>query len=279
MNEIVKTTESKPPTASSPVLSSNAGAMLNIIERAAFDPTVDIARLEMLFDMQRKFLADEARVKFERAMSAAQGEMGPVTKDAQNNHTKSRYARLEAVDEVIRPIYSKHGFSLSFNQAEAPSGAIKVVCKVGHEAGHSELYDLTGGLDNKGSGGNANKTDIQATGSTVTYLRRYLTCMIFNVVIADQDRDGNAEQQNKAHLVRINEEQKAEISTILKALVEAKIETDSFYPWIRDHMNAEAIDDLKASDFPRVVTALKRKLQHARKTTASADDDFPGDRP
>ena len=100
MSAVAKIAEAAPP----PAVSSTAGTMLTIIERAAFDPSVDIARLEMLFEMQRKFLADEARVKFEKAMSAAQGEMGPVTKDAQNSHTRSRYARLEAVDEVIRPI-------------------------------------------------------------------------------------------------------------------------------------------------------------------------------
>ena len=272
MSVVAKIAEAAPP----PAVSSNAGTMLTIIERAAFDPSVDIARLEMLFEMQRKFLADEARVKFEKAMSAAQGEMGPVTKDAQNSHTKSRYARLEAVDEVIRPIYSKHGFSLSFNQADAPSGAVKVVCKVGHEAGHSELYDLTGGLDNKGSGGNANKTDIQATGSTVTYLRRYLTCMIFNVVIADQDRDGNAPANNKAHLVRVDEKQKAEILRLLKAIADLGVETTSFYAFIRDNMDADTVDDLKVSDYPRVMTALKRKLAAAEKP---ADDAFPGDKP
>jgi hypothetical protein len=275
MNEIAKVTD-KPAPVVAASLSSNASAMLNIIERAAFDPTVDIARLEMLFEMQRKFLADEARVKFERAMSAAQGEMGQVTKDAQNTHTKSRYARLEAVDEVIRPIYTKHGFSLSFNQAEAPTGALKLTCKVGHEAGHSESYDLTGGLDNKGSQGTANKTDIQAAGSTVTYLRRYLTCMIFNVVIADQDRDGNDAKTNKAHLVRINEKQKSEIAGLLKTLTDAGVETATFYTFIREHIQAETLDDIKVSDYPGVITALKNKLRNAKKPPA---DDFPGDRP
>jgi hypothetical protein len=259
-----------------PPSTPQAVSMLNIIERAAFDPSVDIARLEMLFDMQRRMIADEAKVAFERAMSAAQGEMGPVTRDAQNSHTNSRYARLEAVIAAIGPIYTKHGFSLSFNQGESPSGAVKIICKVGHAGGHHEIYDLTGGLDAAGSQGKANKTAIQATGSTITYLRRYLTCMIFNVAIVDEDKDGNAASHNKAHLMRIDEKQKGEILSLLKSLADAKIETATFYTFIREHMDAETVDDLKVSDYPNVITALKNKLRAAQKPPS---DDFPRDQP
>lgn len=35
-------------------------------------------------------------------------------------------------------------------------------------------------------------TPVQAVGSTVTYLRRYLSAMVFNVVLADDDDDGEA---------------------------------------------------------------------------------------
>lgn len=256
MNEIIKV-----PGNSVPVPISNAGALLNIIERAAFDPAVDIARLEMLFEMQRKVVADEARVKFEGAMTQAQAEMGPVLREAENKHTKAKYARLEDIDAAIRPVYTRHGLSLSFNQLEAPLGSVAVSCKVGHEGGHFQTYSLVGGLDNVGAGGNANKTPIQALGSSVSYLRRYLTCMIFNIALKNEDNDGNV--QNKAHLVRINAEQKGEILKLIKELSDAGEETASFYDFIREQMQAEAIDDLKVSDYPRVVTALKNKIRSA----------------
>lgn len=256
MNEITKIPETK---AMEPV--SNAGALLNIIERAAFDPAVDIARLELLFEMQRKVLADEARVAFEQAMTQAQAEMEPVAREAQNTHTKAKYARLEDIDAAIRPVYTRHGLSLSFNQQEAGAGSVSVSCKVGHARGHFESYTLTGGLDNVGAGGNANKTPIQALGSSVSYLRRYLTCMIFNIALKNEDNDGNA--QSKAHLVRINAEQKGEILRLIKELADAGIETASFYEFIRSQMSAEAVDDLKVADYPRVITALKNKIKQA----------------
>jgi hypothetical protein len=244
------------------VATSNSGALLNIIERAAFDASVDIARLEMLFNMHRQVLADEAKALFAIAMSAAQGEIEPVAKDAQNQETKAKYARLEAILAAISPIYTKHGFSLSFNQTESLDKQVSITCRLAHAGGHSESYTLSGSLDNAGIRGTTNKTPIQAMGSTITYLRRYLTCMIFNVSIKDEDNDGN-HQHNRAHLVLINPEQKSAITELLAKLKSYGVETETFYSWITDSMNAETIDDLKASDYPRVMTALNNKLKGA----------------
>jgi hypothetical protein len=67
-----------------------------------------------------------------------------------------------------------------------------VFCDVLHSEGHRERKSLTGSLDTVGPNGSRNKTDIQGLGSSTSYLRRYLTCMIFNVTISNEDRDGNA---------------------------------------------------------------------------------------
>jgi len=124
-------------------------------------------------------------------MAAVQFEMRPVIRDAHNEQTRSDYATLARIATAIAPIYSKHGFSLEFNTEPSERADICVVCECSHNQGHSKWYRLPGGLDTAGAQGKVNKTPMHGLGSSLSYLRRYLTCFIFNVALTDDD-DGNA---------------------------------------------------------------------------------------
>lgn len=167
-------------------------ALLNVIALAARDPATDVAKFEALFRLQQEIIREQQAGEFKRGMSAVQAEMGPVVRDAKNEQTRSKYARLETIDAMLRPIYSKHGFGLSFNSVPLEGGNIRVECEVSHEAGHSKTYSLEAALDMMGAQGKVNKTPLHALGSSVSYLRRYLTTMIFNVTLTNEDDDGNA---------------------------------------------------------------------------------------
>ena len=178
-----------------------ADSLLNFVARAMADPTIDVAKLEVLLRIQREIVADDARLRFNRAMSAAQAEMLPVVRNASNNVTNSKYATLEAVDAVIRPIYTRHGFLMTFNSEPIDGADLRVVCEVSHDGGHLKRYELEASPDTVGTRGNVNKTALHALGSTVTYLRRYLTMMCWNLVTTD-DQDGNRPtQQNDGEIV------------------------------------------------------------------------------
>jgi hypothetical protein len=169
-------------------------SLLAVIARAANDPAVDVAKMEKLLEMQLKISSVQAEAAFNKAMSDCQAEMPMVYKDKKGEN--NRYATLESVDKVARPIYSKHGFSLSFGGDEIVDGMVTVHCRLSHcekgaSVGHSVNYKLTGQVDTSGPKGGATKTGIQGMGSTASYLRRYLTCMIFNIATTD-DNDGAA---------------------------------------------------------------------------------------
>jgi hypothetical protein len=169
--------------------------MDTFIERAALDPGFDVVKLDALLRMQREAVHETAKREFNAAMAAAQAEMLPVIRDATNTHTGSKYAKLATIDAEMRPIYTKHGFSIRFGTAPAPqSGWIRVMCTVAHAGGYEEPpIALDAPMDVAGSGGKVNKTAIQAVGSSVSYLRRYLLTMAFNIVLADDpDDDGEA---------------------------------------------------------------------------------------
>jgi hypothetical protein len=185
MNQIAPVTVE---AAAEPAVSDS---LLNFVARAMTNPKINADKLEALLRMQRQIVADDAKLRFNRAMSAAQAEMTPVVRDARNSQTNSRYASLDAIDAAIRPIYTRHGFCLSFNSEPIEHAGIRIVCEVSHEAGHSRTYQLESALDTIGPLGKANKTPLHGLGSAVSYLRRYLTGMIFHVVLTNEDTDGN----------------------------------------------------------------------------------------
>lgn len=168
-----------------------AKSLLQVIARAASDPAVDIEKMQQLLAMQERIHARNAEIEFAAAMVCCQAEIPQVLRDATNDFNKSRYARLESINKQIVPIYTKHGFSLSFGTADpvAP-GNIKLICRVSHVAGHSRDHQCELSPDAVGAGGKANKTAVQAFGSTVSYGRRYLTLLIFNVTLTNEDTDG-----------------------------------------------------------------------------------------
>jgi hypothetical protein len=177
--------------ALTPQDANGSSGLLNFIERASRDPDFDVAKFGELLRMQRELVQEQARGAFNRAMAAAQAEMLPVIRDATNTHTNSKYARLETVDRAMRPIYTKHGFGVRFGSDVSPrEGYIRIVCTVSHVGGYSETNYLDAPPDTTGSQGKANKTAVQAVGSSVSYLRRYLLAMVFNIVLADDDDDG-----------------------------------------------------------------------------------------
>ncbi len=177
--------------ASLPASAPEPVTILNIIDRASRDPGVDVDKLDRLLVMQERVMAQQARVEYDNAMADAQEAMKPIRANLENPQTKSEYADYAALDRAIRPIYAKHGFSLSFNTGDgAPAGEVRVICTVAHRGGHREYPHLDMPADGKGARGGDVMTKTHATGAAITYGKRYLLGMIFNLAVT-RDDDGN----------------------------------------------------------------------------------------
>jgi hypothetical protein len=179
-----------------------AMSLLNVIERASRDSSVDVAKLESLLQMQERVMRARAKQEFTQALSAVAAELEPVARDARNTHTNTRYAKLESIDAALRPIYSRHGFSVRYGSEPAADGLVHVTCTVSHIGGHSETLGLAAPVDAVGTGGKTSKTGVQAIGSTVTYLRRYLLTMAMNVTFIDDDDDDDGEAARRSGSTR-----------------------------------------------------------------------------
>lgn len=173
-------------------VSTEAAALIQVISKAASDPTVDVVKLKELMAMHERITDREAEKAFNSAMALCQGEIGQVATDADNPQTRSKYATYAKLDSVLRPRYIKHGFALSFGEdvCEKPD-TVRVTCIVSHVGGHSRKYHRDMPADGKGAKGGDVMTKTHAAGAAGSYGARYLLKGIFNVAIGEYDNDGN----------------------------------------------------------------------------------------
>lgn len=172
--------------------------LLAVISRAASDPACDIEKMERLLAMHERMQERQAEQAFNEAMNAVQAETRRVAADANNAQTRSKYATYAALDRALRPIYSAHGFSISFDTGtDAPEGNVRVLAYVSHSGGHTRTYRALIPSDGKGAKGGDVMTKTHAFGAASSYGMRYLLKMIFNVAIGEDDDDGNIGQHAK----------------------------------------------------------------------------------
>lgn len=171
---------------SSLAVPSDATAFLAIIDRVARSKNADAATLKQLIEARERMLAQQAQQAYHAAMWAAQAEMEPVRADALNEDTQSRYASYFALDAALRPIYVEHGFTLSFDTADCPlADHVRVLCYVSHRGGHIARFHVDMPYDD------TLEARTHAATSAMTYSRRTLLGMVFNIAV-DKDDDGNA---------------------------------------------------------------------------------------
>lgn len=165
--------------------------LLAVIERAAKDPATDVEKMERLMAMFERVQARNAEAEFTRAMISCQSKIQRIAANKENPQTRSMYATYDNLDRAIRPVYTEAGFALSFDVGESAAEAVRVLCHVMHRDGHTRTYD-SGPIpaDGKGIQGNSAMTKTHAAGSAMTYGRRYLLALIFNLAFGKDD-DGN----------------------------------------------------------------------------------------
>lgn len=210
---------------------------------AAVSGQADLEKVEKLLELQERWEANEARKQFAKSFAIAQANILPVVKTKFNNQTKSNYADLADIIETAQPIYTKEGFSVTFNEGDCPKeGHARVLADVLHCKGHKEQYRLDIPLDGAGIKGNANMTAIHGKASSVSYGKKYLMCMIWN--IPTQDNDG---QSTSAKNLGDKELHSIRDLLISKELTEAGL---------AKYMGVEKLENIKADDYMKALAAI-----------------------
>lgn len=205
-----------------------------------------------------------------KAISAAQGEFLTVEKSSTNPHFKSKFAPLDNIIEMLRPILPKHG--LSFVQfTDITDGGIVVETVITHESGQW----VSGSLKMP-----ATKQDPQGYGSALTYGRRYGLSAAFGIA-SDEDVDGNNADEkpgSKTEQKQKNQQQQVELTPAQQAYgtiidwidkASAKLKTaEELKSWYLNDGNKQLVDKKSQLD-AKLMSAANRHLEQTMKIMPS----------
>jgi hypothetical protein len=169
-----------------------------------------------------------------------------------------KYAPLEEIDKYLRPLLTEEEMDLSYSDEPAEGGAIRIRGRLKHlPGGYYEDSFMSAPPDTTGG-----KSNVQAVGSTNSYLRRYVACNIFNIVVVGDDDDGNGGTIDEA-----------QIKTILALIKKAKVG-----PKFLKYMKAQSVEEassLKAAvatiavrDYRKAVSTLEQQIAKAEASRA-----------
>ena len=226
--------------------------VIQMVERIAMNPEADIEKLERVMALQERMLDRDQEVIFNKALVAAQREMPVVETKSENKQTNSFYAKLDTINKAIVPVYTKHGFAVSFDTQDSPLPEhIRIVATLVHADGHSKDFRHDLPIDDKGIKGSVNKTQMHGRASTVSYGQRYLLCMIFNISTGT-DVDGNRDQPNK-----ITEEQALD----LKAKIQEYTKPDWLETKVLESYGIESLNDLPANKLGEATSKVENQCK------------------
>lgn len=168
--------------------------------RLAIERDVDVDKLERLIAMRDRELLRQAQQEYDRAFSQMLSEYVPVTKDNKATDRDGsllyRYAPLETILKVYAPIWTKHGFSWTWEEhAKTIDGKrfLDITCVVnGH--GYEKRYTVEVEVPQPTKFTNA----VQVTGVAKTYGRRYSLIDAFSPIIEDEDDDARSLSTDEA---------------------------------------------------------------------------------
>lgn len=206
----------------------------------AIDKGADMDKLEKLMDLQMRWEQNNARKAYHEAMAQFKANPPEIEKDKKvaYGNTKYNHASLSNVTAKINSELSKYGLSASWTTTQTDKG-VTVTCKISHVMGHSEETSLTAGLDKSGA-----KNDIQALGSTISYLERYTILALTGLATSEMDDDG------QGTIEYITDKQK---SMLVDMMNSKGVKEEKFL----EYMKVDEWEKIPADKFNVAMTALK----------------------
>ncbi len=242
---------------------------------------IDTDQMSKMLEIAERLKATAAKEAYAVDFAVVQANIDGAVKTARNPQTGSMYAKLEGVIEASKPAYTAQGFSVVFYEGVTEvEGHIRVCADVLHRDGHKEPYHYDVPLGGVGIAGKVNMTAIHAKATSVTYGRRYLLCMIWN--IPTQDDDGNAPDKKPPEVKPPDDDEWGYIDEICKQIpapprmrvdrnkvASICYESKQAYPHHK-HSIAPVVKWLSEMDRPELFITENR-------TQFEIDNDMPGD--
>lgn len=147
----------------------------------------------VILSEQRAMLQRQDEIDFQNALRRIQDKLKPIARRGHNPETHSRYATIESIDDELEGLLEQERMVLSFEPR--PSEKPEMILIVGSlglaGTAYKREYPLEMPADGRGAKGGGVMSRTHATGSAITYAKRYLKNMIFNLRFREKDDDGN----------------------------------------------------------------------------------------
>jgi hypothetical protein len=244
--------------------SDNLSTVFALIERTTLDPSAGVEKLERMMAMYERLKAKEAELAFNAAKGRILKKLAgikivknrPVLPESGNGKPQKgtfeafKYAPLEEIDKHLRPLLTEEQMDLSYSDEPCDGGGILIRGRLKHlPGGHYEDSFMPAPFDTTGG-----KSNVQAVGSTNSFLRRYVACNIFNIVVVGDDDDGTGGT--------IDEPQ---AKTIVALIKKAKV-GPKFLKYMRAQSVEEAgsleaaVTTIAARDYRKAVSTLEEQI-------------------
>lgn len=167
---------------------------MHLIE-LALQKGADADQLGKLMDLQLRWQAEQNRLAYIAAMQRFKDNPPDINKtkrvsypNKDGSNTTYFHPELDDVTEVVGKALKEVGISHGWRTSDS-NGKIVVTCVLTHELGHTEdVATLAGPPDVSGG-----KNNIQAIGSTASYLQRYTLLAGTGLAAKGQDDDGKTQ--------------------------------------------------------------------------------------
>ncbi len=180
-----------------PAVASQGEQVRSMILDLARDSTFDVEKLRALTEMQEHAEDRQALRERDRDLASAQGECKAVARRGEAKLVKDGvekgswyFAKEEDVDDMLRPIMSKYGFSLTTDRKprQGDGGGFEITGTLRHRSGAPPITSSFPLPLDTGPGRN----NLQAAGSTDSYGRKYIKLGFFDIPRKGMDDDGVA---------------------------------------------------------------------------------------
>jgi hypothetical protein len=248
----------------------NPSRVLALIERVALDQRADVEKLEHMMAMYERLKAKEAELAYNAAKGRILKKLAgikivknrSVLYESDNGKPQKgaceafKYAPLEEIDRHLRPLLAEEDMDLSYSDEPREGDDILLRGRLKHlPSGYYEDSFMLAPLDTTGG-----KSNVQGVGSTNSFLRRYVACNIFNIVVVADDDDGTGGTIDEV-----------QTKTILDLIKTAKVG-----PKFLKYMKARSVEEagsleaavatIAARDFRKAISTLEEQIA---KTEAS----------
>jgi len=164
--------------------------------QTAFDAAIQqgsaMEVVKSILEERRKMMEYQDRIEFQGALRRIQDELKTIPKRGENKETHSSYALVADVDSAIQSLIKKERMTLSFEPRPSDKPEMVLIVGILSLGAYSREYPLEMPADGKGAKGGGVMSRTHATGSAITYGKRYLKNMIFDLTFKEKDDDGNA---------------------------------------------------------------------------------------